>query len=35
MATVKKSITINAPVEKIFAFIDGPMNQLVTINFKS
>jgi uncharacterized membrane protein len=26
MATVKKSITINAPVEKIFAFIDDPMN---------
>ena len=26
MATVNKSITINAPVEKVFAFTDDPMN---------
>jgi len=28
MAKVEKSITINAPVEKVFAYIEDPMNQL-------
>jgi uncharacterized membrane protein len=28
MAKVERSITINAPVEKVFAYIDGPTNQL-------
>ena len=26
MATIEKSITINAPVEKVFQYIDDPMN---------
>ena len=28
MAKVEKVITINAPVEKVFAYIDDPMNEL-------
>ena len=28
MAKVKRSITINAPVEKVFNYIDDPLNQL-------
>ena len=27
MAKVEKTITINAPVEKVFAYIDDPMNE--------
>ena len=28
MAKVERSITINAPVEKVFAYIENPMNEL-------
>lgn len=28
MARIERSITINAPVEKVFAYIDDPMNEL-------
>ncbi len=28
MAKVERSMTINAPVEKVFAYIDDPMNEL-------
>ena len=28
MAKVERSITINAPVEEVFAYIDDPMNEL-------
>ena len=28
MAKVEKSITVNAPVEKVFAYVENPMNQL-------
>jgi len=28
MAKVERSITINAPVEKVFAYIEDPMNEL-------
>lgn len=28
MARIERSVTINAPVEKVFAYIENPMNQL-------
>lgn len=28
MAKIERSITINAPVEKVFAYVDDPMSQL-------
>ena len=28
MAQVRKNITINAPLEKVFSYVDDPMNQL-------
>ena len=28
MAKVEKSITVNAPVEQVFAYVENPMNQL-------
>jgi uncharacterized membrane protein len=28
MAKVEKSITVNAPVEKVFVYVENPMNQL-------
>jgi len=31
MATVERSITINAPVEKVFAYIVDPRNELETV----
>ena len=31
MASIRKSITINAPVEKVFAFMLDPMNNLKTM----
>jgi hypothetical protein len=29
MAKIERSITINAPVEKVFAYIENPMSQLL------